>query len=401
VSTAPQLIPFRWPAEWRDPSKLSFLKGTPVNCLVGSSPPPFPVGELPFITLDPDEPPDGIAVCEGVWPRVLAATEDDAALAGATGGPWVDSNAHEIRLAQTKEPGKEVWLTYAPPGPKEVVPLEDFVRPVAEAGAYGARWVITLDPQFVQGIDTGSSRALDVWQQMVSVLKLFESRREWRTWQPVAALAVVSSFSGDGQLLAEEFLNLAPRRHLAHRIVLASDVAATSFDELKAIIYLESGPPEGAARSTILKFAEDGGTVFSPRGIVDTKPIETRQEHAVHQLGRGRVITPVEKWEDPFALARQVHLLLSMREDVVQVWNGADMNSYYLSDLDGNRGVVHLIPYASGRTQPVTIGVRKSYRSTRVVTSTSTTAVEAVPGPLGIEIPVGEFSCFAAVELDV
>ena len=63
--------------------------------------------------------------------------------------------------------------------------------------------------------------------------------------------------------------------------------------------------------------------------------------------------------------------------------------------------VVHLIPYASGRTLPVTIGLQKSYRSARVVTSASTTPVKAVPGALGIEIPVGEFSCFAAVELAV
>jgi hypothetical protein len=400
VSATPQLVPFRWPAEWRDPSKLALLKGTPINCLAGSSPPPFAVGEMPFVKLDANTPPDGITLREGVWPRVLAATEDDAALAGATGGPWVDANAHEIRLAQTKELGKQVWLTYAPPGAKEIVPLEDYVRPVAEAGAYGARWVITLDQQFIQGIDKGSSRALGAWQQMMGVLKLFESRREWRTWQPVAALAVVSSFSGDGQLMAEEFLNLAPRRHLAYRIVLAPDVAATSFEKQKAIIYLEGEPPQGAARTVLLRFAENGGTVFAPRGIVDTKPIETRQEHAVHQLGRGRVITPLEKWEDPFALVRQVHLLMSMREDVVRVWNGGDMNSHYLSSPDGRRGVVHLIPYASGKTQPVTIGLRKSCRSARVVTSTSTTIVKAVPGQLGIEIPVGEFSCFAAVELE-
>jgi hypothetical protein len=140
--------------------------------------------------------------------------------------------------------------------------------------------------------------------------------------------------------------------------------------------------------------------VFAPRGIIQAKPAETRQAHAIHPLGRGRVITPLEKWEDPFALARQVHLLLGFREDVVQVWNGGDMNSHYLSSPDGRRAVVHLIPYASGTTQPVTVGVRKPYRSARVTTPASTTPVRTVPGQLGIEIPVGEFSCFAAVELD-
>jgi hypothetical protein len=77
------------------------------------------------------------------------------------------------------------------------------------------------------------------------------------------------------------------------------------------------------------------------------------------------------------------------------------MNSYYVSSPDRKRAVVHLIPYVSGNTLPVTIGVRKTYRSVRVTTQATTREVSAVQGELGIEIPVGEFSCFAAVELEV
>jgi hypothetical protein len=399
VTAAPLLIPFRWPAEWRDPAALALLKGTPINCLAGTAPPPLATGEMPFVKLDAERPPEGITLREGVWPRVVPATEDDAALAGVTGGPWVDSNSGGIRLEQAKAPGRQVWLTYSPPGAKEIVPPEDYVRPIAEAAAYGARWVITLDAHFAQGLGSRDERALRAWRQMMGALELFERRREWRGWQPFAALALVSSFEGEGRLLAEEFLSLAPRRHLALRIVLAADAATTSFDQQKAIIHLDSAPPEGEARTTLLRFAESGGTLFAPRGIVRTRPVATGQEHAIHQLGRGRVITPLDKWEDPFALVRQVQLLLSIREDVVQVWNGGDMNSHYVSSPDGRRAVVHLIPYASGNTLPVTIGVRKPYRSARVTTQTATRPVRLARGRLGIEIPVGEFSGFAAVEL--
>ena len=401
MTAASPLVTFRWPAEWNDPSALALLKGTPVNCLAGNAPPPFPIGDLPFVTLDSGMPPEGITLCEGVWPRILPAKDDESAVAGVTGGAWVDSNAGAIRLAQTKEPARQVWLTYSPPGAKEVIPFEEYVRPIAEAGAYGARWVISLDGTFAQAINAKSDRALGVWRQMMGVLKLFEGRAEWRAWQPVAGLAVVSSFQGEMQLVAEEFLALAPRRHLAHRIVLAPDLLAASFEQQNAILYLEAAPPEGNARSTLLRFAENGGSVFAPRGLVQAKPLETRQAHAIHPLGRGRVITPLDKWEDPFTLARQVHLLLSIREDVVQVWNGGDMNSHYLSSPDDRRAVVHLIPYASGNTQPVTIGVRKAYRSARVTTPASTTPAKAVQGGLGFEIPVGEFSSYAVIELDV
>jgi hypothetical protein len=410
VIRASSLVPFRWPAEWKDPTALALLKGTPVNCLAGSTPPPFPVGDLPFVTLDAAKPPEGISLSDGAWPRVLPAKEDDTSAAGVTGGAWVDSNAGAIRLAQAKEPAKQVWLTYPPP-PKEVIPFEEYVRPVAEASAYGARWVIALDAAFAQAIGSANTRALGVWRQMMAVLKLFTSRSEWQTWQPVANLAVVSSFQGDMQLVAEEFLALAPRRHLAHRVVLASDFAWTTFEKQKAIIYLDALPSAGDTRTALLRFAENGGTVLAPRGLVGqasglSSPPVTKYDHNIHTVGRGRVITPIDTWEDPFTLVRQVQLLLSIREDVVQVWNGGDMNSHYLSSPDGRQAIVHLIPYASGNTQPVTIGVRQRYRAARVTTSAAaapvaTTPVTITAGGLGFEIPVGEFSCFAAVELDI
>jgi hypothetical protein len=417
VTTPSSLVPFRWPAEWKDPSALALLKGTPINCLAGSAPPAFPTGDLPFVTLDAAKPPDGTVLVEGVWPRVLPAKEDDTTAAGVTGGPWVDSNAGGIRLAQAKEPAKLIWLTYSPP-PKEVIPFEEYVRPVAEAAAYGARWVISLDAAFAQALGSANTRALGVWRQMMAVLKLFASRSEWQTWQPVANLAVVSSFQGDMQLVAEEFLALAPRRHLAHRVVLASDFARTTFEKQKAIIYLDALPSAGDTRAALLRFAENGGTVLAPRGLVgqasgsvgqaaglSSAPV-TRYDHNIHTVGRGRVISPIDTWEDPFTLVRQVQLLLSIRDDVVQVWNGGDMNSHYLSSPDGRRAIVHLVPYASGNTQPVTIGVRQRYRAARVTTSAAAAPVATAPvtitaGGLGFEIPVGEFSCFAAVELDI
>jgi hypothetical protein len=362
---------------------MELLKGTPINCLAGSAPPPFPTGDLPFIKIDPAHPPEGIIFRDGVWPQVLVAKEKDAALAGATGGPWVDSNCHFVRLAQIKEPGKEIWLTYSPPGGKDIVPVEDYIRPVAEAGTYGARWVITIDEAFAQALEKRSEKALGVWRHMM------------------AALTVVSNFEGETELMAAEFLNLAPRRHLAHRVVLTSAMGAASFEGQKAVMYLESAPPEGENREKLLQFAENGGTLFSPAGIVSTKPVETRQAHAIHTLGRGRVIVPLDKWEDPFGLARQVHLLLSIREDVVSVWNGGDMNSYYLAETEGKRAVVHLIPYASGNTPPVTIGLQKPYRTARVFTAGTTTQAKPVKRELGFEIPVGEISCYAAVELEL
>jgi hypothetical protein len=396
----PELIPFRWPKEWKDSSKLDLLKNTPINCLVGEAPPPFPLGALKFVKLVKDGAPEGVALRDGVWPQVLPATKKDEADAGATGSAWVDSNAGVIRLAQTMEPGKPVWLNYAAPGGKEVTPLDRFTRAVVEPEVYGAHWIVTLSPPFIEGLDQGNQQAIGAWKRMVASMKLFEAKSVWRSWEPVTALTVVSSFEGDIGLISEEFVKLAPRRHLAHRIVRTADVPKASFEYQKAILYIETGPPEGAVRDKLLEFVQAGGLLIAPRGVVKTDPDETRIGYRIHRSGKGRIAMPPEAWWDPFLLVDEISVLVGRREDVVRVWNGGDMNSHFLATPKGDRGVVHLIQYASGRTQPVTIGLGKAYRSVRLRTVESETVVKPVKGELGIEIPVGEFSSYAAVELE-
>jgi len=72
-----------------------------------------------------------------VWPRVAPATKKDAAAAGPTGDAWVDSNAWVIRLAQVYGARKECLADASTAGRNEVTPLDSFVKPVAEAGAFG------------------------------------------------------------------------------------------------------------------------------------------------------------------------------------------------------------------------------------------------------------------------
>jgi hypothetical protein len=395
----PELIPFRWPVEWKDASRLELLKGTPINCLVGDAPPPFSTGDLQFFPKD--RLPAGIAVRDGAWPRVLPAeTKKDAAEAGATGAAWVDSNAGLIRLAQTMEPGKPVWLTTLPPGGKEVVPLEEFARAVAEACAYGARWIVTLDGPFRAELEKPGAAGLREWKRVVSALNFFERHSEWRSWGPVAALAVVSDFEGDNKLMAEEFLILAPRRHLAYGVIRKGDAAKASLSGFKAILWLDGAPPAGELREKCLEFARAGGLLISPSGVVAGEPLETFFNYQIHRLGKGRVAVPKEAWYDPFLLVAEVQILLGNRENVVQVWNGGSMNSHLLASPNNDRAVAHLIQYSSGRSQAVTLGFSKPYRSARVYTLDSEKVVRPVRGGIGIEVPVGEFSGYAAVELE-
>lgn len=63
--------------------------------------------------------------------------------------------------------------------------------------------------------------------------------------------------------------------------------------------------------------------------------------------------------------------------------------------------MVHLVPYASGRTQPITLGFHEPYRTARIIKLDAEQVVKPVRGPLGTEIPVGEIDDYAAVLLEL
>jgi hypothetical protein len=394
-------IPMRWPAAWTDGARLELVRRTPINCLIGDSPPPFELGEIRFLRLDPASPPEGVVLVEGVWPNVKMARRDpNAAETGPTGAPWVDSNGWRIRLAQALNPGKTVWLTYDPPKSEEVVPPAAFALAVAEAEAYGAHWVIALDERFRQGLESASREALEAWNKIAAVLKLSAGRTEWRTFEPVAPLAVISSFSGDSELLSHEFLNLADRRGLAYRIVPLARAGEVSLSAFKAVIYIESGPPEGALRSRLLEFARSGGLVIVPAPLTPGAAAETRFGHEIYPTGKGRVAVPKEPWSDPYLMVGDVHLLIGHREDPMRIWNGGMMNALYLASSDGKRGVVHLVNYNLRSTlDSVTLGFPKPYQAATVFTAEAATPVQPQKRRLGVEFPLPPFSTYAAIEL--
>ncbi len=394
-------VPMRWPAAWTDASRLQLVRRTPINCLVGETAPPFPLGELRFLRLDPASPPEGVVLVEGVWPNVKTARRDpNAAETGPTGAPWVDSNGWRIRLAQALNPGKTVWLTYDPPKGSEVVPPAAFAIAVAEAEAYGAHWVITLDERFRQGLENSSEEAVAAWNKIAAVLKLSAAHPEWRTFEPVAPLAVVSRFAGDSEFLSREFLNLADRRGLAYEIVPLARAGQAPLSKFQAVLYLESGPPEGALRDKLLDFARQGGLLIAPAPLGPGKPAETRFGHDLYPAGKGRIAVPREAWSDPYVLAGDVHLLIGHRRDPLRIWNGGMMNALYLASSDGQRGVVHLVNYSFRSTlDSVTLGFPRPYQAATVYTAEAAMPVEPHKRRLGVEFPLPPFSTYAAVEL--
>jgi hypothetical protein len=88
----------------------------------------------------------------------------------------VDSNGWRIRLARERAPNRKVWLTYAPPAKAEVS-SEAYVMAVADAAAYGGRWVISLDESLTSGLAVEKPQARETWKQLTARSGFFRKAR--------------------------------------------------------------------------------------------------------------------------------------------------------------------------------------------------------------------------------
>ncbi|MCP5117027.1 MAG: hypothetical protein GY953_39895, partial [bacterium] len=253
---------------------------------------------------------------------------------------------------------------------------------------------------FREDLDNGTDAATRAWKDMMGVLELSARHSGWKQWQPVANLGVVSSFAGENEFLSHEFLNLADRRQLAYRIIPVDQAGAARLDRLKAVLYIDGKPPQGALRKKLLRFVHEGGLLISPPGFPVAEAKEEKFGYYIHPTGQGRIGVPKEEWSDPYLLAGDVHLLMSRRHDVVRIWNGGTMNAHYAAAPDGGRGVVHLVNYSyRGGVNEVTLGFSEPYSEAEVYTLTGSKRVEAVKRRLGVEVPLPAFSTYAAIEL--
>jgi hypothetical protein len=321
---------------------------------------------------------------------------------GPTAGPWVDSNAGVIRLAQALEPGKTVWLTYPVPSKSEIVPYELFPLPIAEAEAYGAHWVISLHESLRTGIENGYPKALEAWKKMIAVLEFARAGADWRFWRPVAVVAVVSDFEGPNEYLGSEFVTMAPWQQLACRIITTTQAVSTPLPDYKAVVFVGMLPESGRLLDDLMAYAESGGLLILPSQQANpSTAAEKRRGWGIFPRGRGRIAVPGEPVYDPAVLVRDTQLLVSHREDVVRIWNGGKLNTYYTASPDGDRAMVHLMNYGIRQTtvESVTLGLSEPYSSARVFTPAAIRNVQPVRTRMGIEIPVPPFSVYSAIEL--
>lgn len=426
---AAEWIPLRWPAQWLA-SALELLRGTPINCLVvrqqegwravveGARNMGLAVaaleGEAPEgVAVVPctarakvawDGPGPVTAVNDAVWPGIARGAGTDG---GPTGLPWVDSNGWFIQLARARAPSKTCWILADPPAKDRFLGPASYELAVADAEAYGGRWVVSLDERLRAGLAAREARAVETWRRLAGALEFFKARRGWNEFGLVSVVALISDFSGPNEELSGEILNLAARRPLPVRPIEKPAAAAASFTGLKAIIYPDQSPPAEQLRRKLLAFVRAGGLLIANHQwtpvLGEAAEGDAYRRFQVRRLGRGRLAVAKEELLDPYATVMDAHLLLSHRWDPVQFFNAGSLNSHYTASLDGKRALVQLLNYAMRPAgHPVSVSFPVRYRAARLWT------LEAnAPAPLkldradrGVEAYLPPLQAYAALELE-
>ena len=311
-----------------------------------------------------------------------------------------------IQLARVRGPAKTLWMVAEPPAKSPLLRAPAYELAVADAEAYGARWVVSLDEQLRKGLASGNQQSLEIWKKIAAALGFFKARRDWNSYESVSVVAVISDFSGPNEELAGEILNLAARRPLPVRPMEKSGAGRASFEGLKAIVYPDQEPPAEELRRKLLEFVRGGGLLVAnsrwslPEGVPDEK--DTYRRFQVRKLGRGRLAVAQEELQDPYAVALDVHLLLSRRHDPVRFFNAGSMNCHYTVSPDGKRALVQILNYAMRpQGHPVSVSFPVKYGAARLRNlSGAETPLKLVSTHQGVELHLPGLEAYAAIELE-
>jgi hypothetical protein len=413
----------RWPAAWTDPALLGLLEGTPFNCLAMEwSAALEPVAAkaraagLSLVAIGNEAaraagagaglelPPESLLLAsDSVWPGMTSEARGEES--GPTANPWIDSNGWLLRLAGVRSPRKTVWLMFSPPGAPRVVLLDSYLRAIADCGAAGGRWVVSLDSDLGGALARGDAKALESWKAIAGAVEFFERHREWNAFEPLGVVGVVSDFAGPNETGSQEILNLLGRRSLAYRILETSAAATAPLDGFQALISVDEGAPAPPLRRKLLDFANRGGllVVSAAWKQPDAKP--TGIDHPrvdVRRLGKGRLAICKSSPPDPFMIARDVHMLLGRAYDVARFFNLAAFLSHCTASPDGKRELVQVVSFAIRFPEDVaTVWVPGRYASARLwsLGSASPSVIEMVPENGGTSLPLPPVPVYAAIKL--
>ncbi len=214
--------------------------------------------ELPSrarIRLDTDDPIAGTN--QGLWPG-LEIEHNGKTIVGPTSSPWINTNGGFLRFLRART-GAIVWLAVDPP-PGTIFPVDRYLQAVGDAAIPGARWVISLDADLEKRLHAHDAAALADWKRLSEILRFYE---QFRRYSNFGTFGVVMD-RDTGGLLSSFLLDMLAAQRTSARIIPPGRVTASSLDEVKVLLDLESASLNPAEHKAMDDFVARGGTVLNP-----------------------------------------------------------------------------------------------------------------------------------------
>ena len=350
-----------------------------------------------------------VALTDCVWPGIRgnAGRNGTAAVAGPTGIPWLDTNAWLSQWARQRCESKSLWLAFEPAMTESAVDAASYRLALADSESCGARWIVSLDDRLRLALYDQQAAASEQWKQIIEVIAFFRSQSAWDELHPKAALGIAAGGADAQAFIQGEILNLLGRRQVPFRILGKGPWKVEEPQNLVAILCSEAGVPDATQRGLLLQFAEHGGLLIvpntwaKPTGAVLSHDLE--DDYVLVRFGSGRLAWSREAWQDPYRVAESVHLLMSRRNDLFRLGNGASMSVRCTGSSDGRMMLIQLVSFdrrAGG--VPVSLWVKGEFRTAWLwkLGSNEPVTLSSKPEQGGQEFSLPPFTTFAAVELE-
>ena len=272
--------------------------------------------------------------------------------------PWIQSNIWLVRSLQRASASRAVWISSQFENASDV----DYMRAVADAGAAGGRWIVSLDDALRAKLRARDVSAIATWRRVSTYLKFSEDHASWRALPPYGNVGIVvdpSSTKGN----AEEYLNLVSRRQVPYRLVERSDLSSAVASKFRVLVATELELPSPAERKMLQDFAEKGGLVLvgpSWGGAPKTEPFFEVP------TGNGRVF--VYKDPDPETVARDLKELVSDEDLGLVPFNVPSIITLASGGGRGQLLMVQLVNYFDHPVEVVTLRVAGNLRTARLET---------------------------------
>ena len=366
---------------------------------------------FPRDNVDWERVTDIFALNGNVWPGAAmpgaAKRTDapDAAPAGPTQEPWVDSNGWVSPVARCVVPGKTLWLELDAPASAKLAPAERYCLTVADARASGCRWIIDLDEPMRAALAAHSPEATAVWKQIAAMDAFFDNHSQWAEYDSVGVLTVVSDFRGQNAGMSNEVLHMLQRQRVAFTVADRTRPLATRIANKLAVLWVDDTEPSPEQHRLLMEFVEQGGTVIAPK-YWGPKGIASRQydwlfDYDIYSLGKGRIVVASGGFTDPFQLDRDTHLLVGHEHDVCRLFNPGTASCILGSERAAHREVVQVLNYNA--PQPVdylTLWINHTASAATLWSTTKSSPLKCSPQSNGTSFDIPPVAVYYAVEIE-